>query len=211
MKSLFRNIITVLLVIISCFQWYLFSSNIDDSLEDIELSTYYWVLSLHLNVHMELWMWVSNDEIISSYATLLQNMKFYADMDILKYLKWSINPQKSLDRILNKMYNLLNTSNNFMVYLDSKKLSFVQAKDSCDATKSLVDKNFALALKDADWLNMEKYLSVSIDSEKCSVESRINYNAYDKINSQVRYYYNILAKKYDYFFSNKYDIIQSFN
>ena len=98
-----------------------------------------------------------------------------------------------------------------MVYLDSKKSSFVQAKDSCDATKSVVDKNFALALKDVDWLNMEKYLSASIDSEKCSVESRIKYNAYDKIKSQVKYYYDILVKKYDYFFGNKYDIIQSFN
>lgn len=210
MKLLLRNIIIVLFVVVSCFQWYLFSSNVEDSLEDIELSRYYWVLSLHLNVHMEIWMWVSNDEIISSYATLLQNMKFYADMDILKYLKWSINPQKSLDRILNKMYNLVNTSSNFMMYLDSKKTSFVQAKDSCDAAKSVVDKNFALALKDVDWLNMEKYLSASIDSEKCSVESRINYNAYDKIKGQVKYYYDILSKKYDYFYSNKYDIIQSF-
>ena len=57
---------------------------------------------------------------------------------------------------------------------------------------------------------MEKYLLTSIDSENCSVEARIMYNAYDKMKSQVKYYYDILAKKYDYFYSNKYEIIQSF-
>jgi hypothetical protein len=77
-------------------------------------------------------------------------MKFYADIDILKYLKKSVYPQNSLDKILNKMANLLNTSNIFMAYIDSKKTSFVQRKDSCDNKKSVTDKNFSLALKDFD-------------------------------------------------------------
>ena len=160
--------------------------------------------------NMEIWMWESNDEVISSCAVLLKDMKFYADNDILKYLKKSVYPQNSLDKILNKMANLLNTSNIFMAYVDSQKTSLVQRKDSCDNKKSVTDKNFSLALKDFDWVNMEKYLLSSIDSENCAVEARIMYNAYDKMKSQVKYYYDILAKKYDYFYSNKYDIIQSF-
>lgn len=209
MKKIFHLII-VIFVAILCSNSFVVSENIDDSLEDMELSKYYWILPLHLSMHMEIWMWESNDEVISSCAALLKDMKFYADIDILKYLKKSVYPQNSLDKILNKMANLLNTSNIFMAYIDSKKTSFVQRKDSCDNKKSVTDKNFSLALKDFDWVNMERYLLSSIESETCSVEARITYNAYDKMKSQVKYYYDILAKKYDYFYSNKYDIIQSF-
>jgi hypothetical protein len=77
-------------------------------------------------------------------------MKFYADIDILKYIKKSVYPQNSLDKILNKMANLLSTSNIFMAYIDSQKTSLVQRKDSCDNKKSVTDKNFSLALKDFD-------------------------------------------------------------
>ena len=37
---------------------------------------------------------------------------------------------------------------------------------------------------------MEKYLLTSINSENCSVEATIMYNAYDKMRSQVKYYYD---------------------
>lgn len=197
-------------VTILSFQCFVMSENIDDSLENMELAKYYWILPLHLSIHTEIWMWEANDEVISSCAALLKDMKFYADIDILKYLKKSVYPQSSLDKILNKIGNLLNTSNVFMTYIDNQKALFVQRKDSCDNKKSITDKNFSLAVKDFDWVNMEKYLLSSIDSESCSVEARIMYNAYDKMKSQVKYYYDILAKKYDYFYSNKYDIIQSF-
>ena len=208
MKRIFYFIIVMFVTILysCCFA----SDNIDDSLENMELAKYYWILPLHLSIHTEIWMWESNDEVISSFVVLLKDMKFYADIDILNYLKKSVYPQNSLDKILNKIANLLNTSNVFMSYIDNQKTLFVQRKDSCDNKKSITDKNFSLALKDFDWVNMEKYLLSSIDSETCSVEARIKYNAYDKMKSQVKYYYDILAKKYDYFYSNKYDIIQSF-
>ena len=209
MKKIFHLII-VMFVAILCSQCFVLSANTDDSLENMELVKYYWILPLHLSIHTEIWMGESNDEIISSCAVLLKDMKFYADIDILNYLRKSVYPQNSLDKILNKMANLLNTSNIFMAYIDNQKSSFVQRKESCDNKKSITDKNFSLALKDFDWVNMEKYLLSSINSENCSVEARITYNAYDKMKSQVKYYYDILAKKYDYFYSNKYDIIQSF-
>ena len=104
----------------------------------------------------------------------------------------------------------MNTAGTFITYIDNQKTFLVQRKDSCDNKKSITDKNFFLALKDLDWVNMERNLISSIESENCSVEARITYNAYDKMRSQVKYYYDILAKKYDYFYSNKYEILQSF-
>ena len=205
----FLYLIIVMIVVVFCSQSFAVSQT-NDSLENIELSKYYWVVPLHLNVHMEIWMWETDDEVISSYTVLLKDMKFYADIDVLKYLNKSIYPQTSLEKILNKMANLLNTAGTFITYIDNQKTFLVQRKDSCDNKKSITDKNFSLALKDLDWVNMERNLISSIDSENCSVEARITYNAYDKMRSQVKYYYDILAKKYDYFYSNKYEILQSF-
>ena len=205
----FLYLIIVMIVVVFCSQSFAVSES-NDSLENIELSKYYWVVPLHLNVHMEIWMWETDDEVISSYTVLLKDMKFYADIDVLKYLNKSIYPQTSLEKILNKMANLLNTAGTFITYIDNQKTFLVQRKDSCDNKKSITDKNFFLALKDLDWVNMERNLISSIDSENCSVEARITYNAYDKMRSQVKYYYDILAKKYDYFYSNKYEILQSF-
>ncbi len=207
----FSHLFILFCLVVLWFLCFVASENVDDALENMELAKYYWVLPLHLNVHLELWMWETSDEIVSSYAVLLKDMKFYADIDILKYLNKSIYPQTSLEKILNKMSNLLNTAWTFMVYIENQKTSLAQRKDSCDNKKSITDKSFSLALKDFDWVNMEKYLLSSIDAESCSVESRIMYNAYDKMWSQVKNYYNILSKKYDYFYGNKYDIIQSLN
>jgi hypothetical protein len=83
-------------------------------------------------------------------VTLLKDMKFYADVDILKYLKRTVYPQNSLDKILNNITNLLSTSNVLMSYIDNQKTIFVQHKDSCDNKKSITDKNFSLALRDFD-------------------------------------------------------------
>ncbi|MBO4516128.1 hypothetical protein J5751_01510 [bacterium] len=139
---------------------------------------------------------------------MLQNMKYYADIDVIQYLKKSINPEASLNNFLSKTQNVLNNANSFIIYLENKKKDQVQSKTKCDDIKETVDKNFSLALKDFDAAKMEKYLFTSIENEKCSVEARITYNAYDKMESQVKYYYNILQNKYDYFFGNKYDIVQ---
>ena len=56
---------------------------------------------------------------------------------------------------------------------------------------------------------MEQYLQQSLEYDKCASESRIRYNAYNKIIEQLQYYYEILQMKYSYFLENKYDIISN--
>ena len=207
MKKFIYTLLSICLVT-SCFNWLVFSQNLNNAIADMELLRYYGVVPLLLNIHEEIWMWEAWNEIIASYSSLVQNMKYYADVDVVAYLKKSINPESSLDNFLNKTRTLLNTANSFLMYMDNNKQTMVQNKENCDSLKAVSDKNFGLALKDFDSANMEKNLQISLEKEKCSVESRILYNAYDKMESQVAYYYNILQNKYDYFFSNKYDIVK---
>jgi len=211
MKKIIYYLLVIFVVFISCFSCVTYSQNIDDSVTDMELLKYYGVTPLFLSVHIEIWMWNADDQIMNSYSSLLQNMKYYADVDVIQYLKKSINPELSLNNFLSKTQNVLNNANAFISYLATVKQNQVQNKTKCDDLKEAVDKNFSLALKDFDAAKMEKYLFSSIENEKCSVEARITYNAYDKMESQVKYYYNILQNKYDYFFGNKYDIIQLMN
>lgn len=195
-------------VSISSFGWHIYSQNIDDSLTDMELLKYYGVVSLLLSVHREIWMWSAEDQIMNSYSSLVQNIKYYADVDVIQYLKKSINVEASLNSFLSKTQNVLRNANAFIAYVDGVKSEQAQNKSKCDDMKESMDKNFSLALKDFDAAKMEKYLVMSIEDWKCSVDARIMYNAYDKMESQVKYYYNILQNKYEYFFSNKYEIIQ---
>lgn len=201
----------ILVISVPCFFWVTYSQSIDDSVTDMEFFKYYGIVPLLLWVHREIWMWNAEDQVMNSYSSLLQNMKYYADVDVMKYLKKSINPETSLNNFLTKTWNLLNNANAFILYIDNEKKEFVQDKSRCDNVKETVDKSFTLALKDFDASKMERYLLSSIENEQCAVESRIMYNAYDKMASQVKYYYNILQNKYDYFFGNKYDIVQLLN
>ena len=194
-----------------CLFWFVSSQDIADSLSEMELFRYYWVAPLILGVHKEIWIWRVDDGIIYSYSSLVQNLKYYADIDVLANLKKTIYPESSLNSFLSKSEMLLHTASAFIIHIDNLKKDFVQKKNNCDSVKEVSDKNFSLALKDFDSVNMEKYLSTSLDNETCSVEARITYNAYDKMLTQIKYYYNILYKKYDYFFTYKYDIVNSIN
>ena len=208
MKKIFY-IVILLFISLWWFTWFVMSQWIDNSLVDMELSKYYGIVSLLLNVHKEVWMWHSDDEIIESYSSLMQNIKYYADIDVLKYLSKTVYPEASMNNFLNKTQSILNTSNVFLLHLENKKNSLVQKKNNCDNAKDLSDKSFTLAVKDSDSAKIEKYLMSSIENEYCSVESRITYNAYDKMQAQIKYYFDILQKKYDYFYRNKYEIIDS--
>ena len=186
MKKIIYYLLVIFVVFISCFSCVTYSQNIDDSVTDMELLKYYGVTPLFLSVHIEIWMWNADDQIMNSYSSLLQNMKYYADVDVIQYLKKSINPELSLNNFLSKTQNVLNNANAFISYLATVKQNQVQNKTKCDDLKEAVDKNFSLALKDFDAAKMEKYLFSSIENEKCSVEARITYNAYDKMESQVK-------------------------
>lgn len=209
MKKSFNKIL-ISLFWMFCMFWSVLSQDIGDSLSEMELFRYYWVTPLILGVHKEIWIGHVDDGIIYSYSSLMQNLKNYADIDVLVNLKKTIYPESSLNSFLSKSEMLLHTANSFMIHLDNLKTDLVQKKSNCDSVKEISDKNFSLALKDFDSINMDKYLASSLENEQCSVEARITYNAYTKMQSQIKYYYNILQKKYDYFFTYKYDIIKSF-
>ena len=79
--------------------WVVCAQNITDSLSEMELFKYYGVTPLILNIHKEIWMWYTDDGIISSYSSLVQNMKNYADIDVAAHLKKTIYPLKVLKEI----------------------------------------------------------------------------------------------------------------
>lgn len=189
--------------------WYVCSQNVNNSLSDLELNRFYGVTPSLLSIHHEIWAWYAEDQTIVSSVNLLQSMKYYADIDILAYLKTVIYPQSSLENFLNRMGEVMDLSVSFLSYLDDQKQKFVQDKSKCDDAKLTSDKNFALAIKDMSSANIEKYLNLSISNEKCSVEDRIMYNAYEKLQVQIKYYYDILKKKYNYFYGYKYDVLNS--
>ena len=168
---------------------------------------FYIVILLFISLWWFTWFVMS--QWIDNSLVDMELSKYYADIDVLKYLSKTVYPEASMNNFLNKTQSILNTSNVFLLHLENKKNSLVQKKNNCDNAKDLSDKSFTLAVKDSDSAKIEKYLMSSIENEYCSVESRITYNAYDKMQAQIKYYFDILQKKYDYFYRNKYEIIDS--
>jgi hypothetical protein len=142
-------------------------------------------------------------------VNLLREVSQYADFDVLSYIKSSIDVDHSLQYVLDRLFQLIGTTDTAVTSLDRNMSVLSQQKKDCDSSKTLSDKNYVLALKDYNSSNMEKYLSMSIEYEYCSSDARINYNAYNKVKEQLVYYRDILKMKYDYFLEHKYDIVQN--
>lgn len=177
------------------------------SLSEIELVKYYWPVSLIIDMHVELWEWDQSNWEFLYYTNLLTEMSKYAELDIVDYLKTSINLEESLNYTLNNLHALIVRWSSAVDMLDQKMNVLAQTKSNCDESKVLSDKSYSLSLKDFKANDMEQYLQQSLEFDKCASESRIYYNAYNKIIEQLQYYYEILQMKYSYFLENKYDII----
>lgn len=179
------------------------------NLSEIELVKYYGPINLIIDMHFEIWQGKKNDDQFSYYINLLRDVSQYSDFDIVSYLKTSIDIDSSLQYVLDHLFQLITKSNTAINALADNMSVFEQTKSECDEQKISSDKNYTLALKDLDAYDMEKYLSESIENDRCASEARINYNAYKKLQSQLVYYRDVLKMKYDYFLEHKYDIIQN--
>lgn len=179
------------------------------NLSEIELVKYYGPTNLLIDIHLELWKWQQSNDKFSSHVSLLRELVQYADFDIVSYLSNSIDIDRSLQYVLDHLYQLLSKSNTAINNLDKSMSNLEQVKSDCDKSKELSDKNYSLALNDYDAQGMEKYLEDSIEYEHCSSDARINYNAYRKLKNQLSYYHGVLKTKYNYFLEHKYDISQN--
>ncbi len=179
------------------------------NLSEVELIKYYGPVSLIIDMHVELWEWDQTQWEFLFYTNLLTEMNQYADLDIVNYLKSSINLEEALNYTLNNLHALIVKWSSAVDLLDQKMNVLAQTKISCDESKVLSDKSYSLSLKDFKAKDMEQYLQQSLEYDKCASESRIRYNAYNKIIEQLQYYYEILQMKYSYFLENKYDIISN--
>jgi len=178
-------------------------------LSEIELVKYYGPINLIIDMHFEIWQWEKTDDNFSYYVNLLREISQYADFDVVSYIRSSINIEQSLQYVLDHLFQLISSTDVALTNIDRNMFIFNQQKTECDSAKVLSDKNYVLALKDFNANDMEKYLSASIESEHCSSDARIHYNAYKKIAEQLSYYRDILKMKYDYFLEHKYDIVQN--
>lgn len=184
-----------------------YSKSNADIVKKIEISDYYGVTSLLVNLHLELGRWVTEDEWIFYVVELLNQMKHYSLFNIIDYLEYSFDIEKSLDSILLDISDILEKSTLASIEFSNNLTLLEQDRLSCDDDKKITDKNFSLALKDLDSKWMEINLDKSLDSAYCALESRIYYNVQEKILNQLNYYYKILEKKYTYFSVNRSDIL----
>lgn len=207
MKKLFILTIVLSSMIFGSFSF----ANIDiDQAKQIEVTEYYGYLSLIIDTHLEIGRWELDDKSIFLVVWLLSEMKKYADMDIIEYLWYAFDIRKSFDNLLYEMWDVLDRASISVSYIKKILLSLKNKKTECDSMKELVDKNFSLALRDVDGKNMELNLNKSLEYDKCSSDSRIYYNVQNKILEELDFYYKILEHKYNYFYGNRFSIVENY-
>lgn len=182
------------------------------SFSEIELWKYYWPITLLINTHLEIWNGIDDNANLTFeyYTTLLSAMKQMTDFDVVAYLWKSIDIESSLMYVLDNYSKLLSKSQAVQNTLALQLERLVQTKEECNSSKDLSDKSFSLALKDYNPKEMERYLNLSLNYDRCSSESRIYYNVYKKILSQIEYFHGILEVRNTYFNENKYEILENY-
>ncbi len=216
-----KIIVSIILMVFSVTMLFATAENIDqninssvhnsdnsDIVQKIELSDYYGMTSLLVNLHLELGRGVADEKWIFYVVDLLNQMKYYSDLNIIDYLWYSFDIRNSLDALIFEMSDILDKSMTAKIELWNNLISLIQEKEDCDLSKKLSDKNFALALKDFDSKNMEINLNKSLEYEECAWEARIYYNVQDKILNKLEFYFEILDNKYTYYRRNRAEIIQ---
>jgi len=181
-----------------------------NTVKQIELSDYYGISTLLMNLHLDIASESSDEDEVFYVVDLLKQMSHYSDLDIIEYLSYSFDIEKSLSSILIEISDILDRSSSVRIELKNKLENLEQEKMDCDDSKEVSDKNFTLALKDLDSKNMEINLEKSLFYEECSTSARINYKVQTKIMKLLDFYYEILEKKYSYFYGNRWDIISHY-
>ncbi len=214
MRKVKNSFLSFVLLIFSLFLILNFSfaenESSSDIIKKIEISDYYWINSLLTNLHLEIWRWESSEDGIFYMVELLNKTKYYSDLDIIKYLWYTFDVEKSLNNILYEIWDVLDEAMVVMTSIENNLVSLEQKRLSCDESKDISDKNFSLALKDLDSKNMELNLNKSLEYERCAGDSRIYYNAQYKILEDIEFYYEFLQNKYTYFLGNKLDIVNNY-
>ncbi|HKL44082.1 MAG TPA: hypothetical protein VJ892_02260 [Candidatus Absconditabacterales bacterium] len=189
-----------------------FAENEDSSnlVKKIEISDYYGVNSLLVNLHLEIGRGEASEDGIFYMVELLNKIKYYSDLDIIDYLGYTFDIKKSLNNLLYEIGDVLDEADIVISSIKNNLVSLEQDRLSCDELKDVSDKNFSLALKDLDSKNMELNLNKSLEYERCSGDSRIYYNVQNKILEDIEFYYEFLKNKYTYFLRNKLDIIKNY-
>jgi len=206
--------ILIIVIVFCVFSSFSFTqeilSNVTQDVEKIEINDYYWYLSLLVDLHSEIGRWEVSDKQMFFAVGLINDLKYYSNLDIIEYLWHSFDVQRTLDFLLWNIFEVLTQSEFTMHYINNNLMLLKAKKTDCDSLKDISDKNFVLALKDLDIQNMEINLNRSLDYANCSSYNRINYNAQDKILWELDFYRTVLKHKYDYFYRQKSAIIENY-
>ena len=206
--------ILIIVIVFCVFSSFSFTqeilSNVTQDVDKIEINDYYWYLSLLVDLHSEIGRWEVSDKQMFFAVGLINDLKYYSNLDIIEYLWHSFDVQRTLDFLLWNIFEVLTQSEFTMHYINNNLMLLKAKKTDCDSLKDISDKNFVLALKDLDIQNMEINLNRSLDYANCSSYNRINYNAQDKILWELDFYRTVLKHKYDYFYRQKSAIIENY-
>ena len=151
--------ILIIVIVFCVFSSFSFTqeilSNVTQDVEKIEINDYYWYLSLLVDLHSEIGRWEVSDKQMFFAVGLINDLKYYSNLDIIEYLWHSFDVQRTLDFLLWNIFEVLTQSEFTMHYINNNLMLLKAKKTDCDSLKDISDKNFVLALKDLDIQNME--------------------------------------------------------
>lgn len=147
----------------------------------------------------------------SEALALLQKIEHLARINIIKSLDLSANKSIELHTYLQDTDKAVRQGDLMVSTLWQELILLKDDIESCLTDKMVADKEYFLSLKEynTEWIN--KALEESKKQGKCASDKRIEFNAKTEIYKRLKYYQEILSKKFNYLSIKESLIIQNFD
>ncbi len=165
---------------------------------------YYFVL---LDSQIKLWtVWEEGD--LENFMKTIEESKDLLSNDPVFLLDKTMTFEENFIIYLDRVSESLNNLSINLSFMDYSMGNFDHNKTLCLSDREYYQTQFFDSLKRGS-SNVDHYLDLVVLNEQCASYNRIYYNAYEDIYEEMEFYYDTLNRKYDYWVSNREDIVRN--
>lgn len=151
-------------------------------------------------------IWVKSN--LDFFMWDIEEAKNIVNSDPMFLLDKTMTFENNFYLFLDKVKDVLFMLQNDISYINYSMSDFKYDEMSCWSDREFYEEEFFYNIQNNN-PNLDYYLDAVIKNEQCASYNRIKYNAYESIYDEMSFYYEALNRKYEYWDSNRLEIIEN--